>query len=76
MTDRELRLRERIDVLTDERDQYRERYEAARERGVRWRIRFVAMRKSREKWKRLAQDRRTPNAVRCARYQDKLKAAA
>ena len=76
MTDRELRLRTRIDQLSDERDLYRERWEAARGRGVRWRIRLVAMRKSRDKWKALAQERRSPNAVRCARYQDRLREAA
>lgn len=51
---RELKLRQRIDVLTDERDRARDRYAQAQLRAERWRRDAYAQRCRAELWKKRA----------------------
>jgi hypothetical protein len=51
MTDRELRLRQRIDQLADERDHALEQLARAREQRNRWRWRSYMFRKQATLWR-------------------------
>lgn len=57
MTGRELHLRERIDTLTDQRDQFRDRVAVLERRLERSRKRYYKMRDSRDLWRARAMSR-------------------
>jgi hypothetical protein len=54
LTDREFRLRVRIDELLDQRDAATKRADEARARAVRWRERAYALTRSRDLWRNRA----------------------